>query len=413
MGLAKTLWMEAIERGYDYIDKYVCSKCFHIDKSVQAFIYNNATQYLCDYCGKKSKKKPIAAPLEKVIGLIVEGIKTEWGDPNNEGVGWCSAEGGWVGASVIDTYDLLINEFGFGDLHDNLFKDILNTINCEQWCQIDPYSLSPHDQLYYDWERFSEQVKYHTRYVFYRIKEKKSNFEFEEKSEPHKILDYIGSIIKEFGLIRTLSIGSIFVRARVHGKDDKYSSVEELGPPPREKSISTRMSPVGIPIFYGSTDEKIAIVETYNNDAKSNSLATVATFKTLKKFKVLDLTKLPEVPSIFDECNRHLRTPLIFLHSFLRDVTRPIKKDGREHIEYVPTQIVSEYFRYVFRDSKKAPIKGIIYPSSIVNRGASCALFFENDNVVQDGNFDGNPDNKWLTMLTKTICRVNLRKMKL
>jgi hypothetical protein len=47
-------------------------------------------------------------------------------------------------------------------------------------------------------------------------------------------------------------------------------------------------------------------------------------------------------PSLFDEQRRHLRAGLSFLHDFAADLAKPIEKDGREHIEYVPTQIVTE-----------------------------------------------------------------------
>ena len=41
------------------------------------------------------------------------------------------------------------------------------------------------------------------------------------------------------------------------------------------------------------------------------------------------------------ERRRHLRAALSFLRGFVEDLAKPIKKDGREHIEYVPTQIVT------------------------------------------------------------------------
>src|SRR5437870_5994128 len=41
------------------------------------------------------------------------------------------------------------------------------------------------------------------------------------------------------------------------------------------------------------------------------------------------------------ERRRHLRAALSFLRGFVEGLAKPIKKDGREHIEYVPTQIVT------------------------------------------------------------------------
>ncbi len=66
---------------------------------------------------------------------------------------------------------------------------------------------------------------------------------------------------------------------------------------------------------------------------------------------MIDLAALPEIPSIFDEARRHLRPPLRFLHEFSWRISAPVRTAARteaEMVEYVPTQIVSEYFRTTF-----------------------------------------------------------------
>ena len=49
---------------------------------------------------------------------------------------------------------------------------------------------------------------------------------------------------------------------------------------------------------------------------------------------------------------------------FISDFTKAIQRSGYEHIDYVPTQIVTEYFRHVFKIGDQINIDGIIYPSS-------------------------------------------------
>lgn len=39
---------------------------------------------------------------------------------------------------------------------------------------------------------------------------------------------------------------------------------------------------------------------------------------------------------------------MIFLDRFAHEVSKPVAPDALEHIEYVPTQIVTEYFRHAF-----------------------------------------------------------------
>lgn len=73
---------------------------------------------------------------------------------------------------------------------------------------------------------------------------------------------------------------------------------------------------------------------------------------TVGKFTmILDLPNLPRVPTILHELPDSLeydpRPRLIFLHEISREMSRPIARDDRVHVEYVPTQVVTEYLRTV------------------------------------------------------------------
>ncbi len=73
------------------------------------------------------------------------------------------------------------------------------------------------------------------------------------------------------------------------------------------------------------------------------------------------------------------------MQSFIDWFARPIDRDGKEeHLEYIPTQIITEYLRYNYTINNK-PIDGIIYKSS-VGSGKSVVLFIQNDQCV---------DNDW------------------
>ena len=403
MGFYKELQIKLDNEGID-CDSYfriggkkVCHRCFD-DYAIQAFIQDNAKSTSCDYC-RKSSKKNISISLYEVVKFIIEGIRYEWDLPVNC-MGWCSQEGGWIGADVIGKVELL--EKLFLDINEDLLQDIKDLIANTRYCQKDPYSLRPEEDMYYNWKEFSEIIKHQVRYFFLKVG--KTNLLYEEK-KPYQILYNIGKAIKELGLIKTLPRGKKIFRARISPNKLK-AVVEELGPPPRDKAIqSNRMSPAGIPMFYGSMDEKTAIAEICDKKDRSNKYITVATFKTLKKLTVIDLTDLPELPSLFDKEKRHLRTPLKFLRSFLLDFSKPIKKDDddREHIEYVPTQVVTEYFRHVFRQGPKK-IEGIIYQSAQKRNGKSCVLFCDSEKCIQDNKVktDENSD-KWLMMISSSV----------
>jgi hypothetical protein len=397
--------MEEARGFYTPPEKNVCSNCFG-DYAIKEFIQEESTSGFCDYCGKR-KRTLIAAPLESVIEFIMEGIRSEWGDPNDEGVGWMSSEGGWIGADVIDSYDLLSEEIDLQIENEILFSDILDTIFDRQWCRKNPYALSRHQEWLYDWESFSNQVKHQARYMFFKIPKRKPIFKFDKEPAPYEILFTLRKMVNRFGLIKAIEPGTLFIRARSHKKGDQYTTLKDLGPPPKEKTLSNRMSPAGIVMLYGALDKNTAIREIRDVDQSKTHITTVA-FKVLEPFKVLDLTGLPPVPSLFDSATRDNRSSVIFLRSFCYDISKPIEKDDRVHIEYVPTQVVTEYFRLIFRDEKRKPIKGIIYPSSRLPGGKSCVLFFTSENCTADGVLEKGT-KFWLSMESSTIRTRKLR----
>jgi hypothetical protein len=76
---------------------------------------------------------------------------------------------------------------------------------------------------------------------------------------------------------------------------------------------------------------------------------------------------------------RRERAELSFLHGFARDLSAQIERDNRIHIEYVPTQVVSEYLRRVFRDANGSPLTGSRLTRPRLRAGAmSCCSLARN-----------------------------------
>ena len=122
------------------------------------------------------------------------------------------------------------------------------------------------------------------------------------------------------------------------------SSFEAVGLPPRRvASSSGRMNAAGIPYLYLAFDDTTAIKETISKAGKQYCLAK---FKSKQSMKVLNLVNLPKSPSIFNPSTDSRRYETYFLRKFQKAISKPITKDGKEHVDYVPTQIVSEYFRH-------------------------------------------------------------------
>ncbi|MEA4879260.1 MAG: HEPN-associated N-terminal domain-containing protein [Dehalococcoides mccartyi] len=373
-------------------DKYVCGECV-TDYAIKEFIAQNAFSEKCSYCSNKSDE-PIAAPLEEVIEFMREGLETEWDDPVNC-VGWESAEGGWMGANVIDSYELIAVEIEeLNGSNQAVLDDIIYSLD-QEWCQRDPYGLPDDEALFLSWTGFSDQVKHHTRYIFLRQKE--------EEELPHdldiipvnKMLDRLSaeiSNLEEENLLTMIKVGSKIFRTRIHENGLQLSKASEIGTVPLESAkYSNRMSPAGIPMFYGSFDSETALEETINDsDIGVGKIASIGTFSTIKQLEVLDLTQDHEIPSIFDTNRSYLRSSLIFLRNFEDEISKPIEKDGAEHIEYVPTQVFTEYIRHLYKDQSGNSLDGILYRSSKHQGGVCCVLFIQNEQCCD--NYQPNDD---------------------
>ena len=120
-----------------------------------------------------------------------------------------------------------------------------------------------------------------------------------EAVDPAELLNVLEEILEALGLVRTLPKGTRFVRARKHPAKVSLHTADDLGPPPAEEAcLPNRMSPAGVPMFYGAIEEETSRAEIEFPD--SALAATVATFETTRKISVVDLSELPDVPSLFD-----------------------------------------------------------------------------------------------------------------
>lgn len=384
MGYAKEQLIRQMELGYGNVpNKNVCAECVS-DYALKEFITENAHENECSYCSKESDE-PIAIALVELVDYICECIHTEWEDPAGC-MGWDGAEGGYQGASVYTGYELVTDQIE--ELYDTdnleLLDDIASSLGDSLWCQRDPYGLRDEEALIYSWEYFSNLVKHKVRYNFSRFDDEEQRKYDGDRTPVSKVLERIADEILgldgRYGLMASIEEGRRIFRARVHKKDEGLSTAKDLGTVPLDKAkYSNRMSPAGIPMFYGALDAETVYREILD-ETKDNKdkVAYIATFKTLRPMTVLNLSNLPEVPSIFDRANNHLISSIIFLRSFSRELSKPINKDGFEHIEYVPTQVFTEYVRHFFKLGDHASIDGILYPSSRHDGGVSCVLFIEN-----------------------------------
>ena len=136
-------------------------------------------------------------------------------------------------------------------------------------------------------------------------------------------------------------------------------------------------------MLYSAFDPTTAFLETISRKDKKKDSITISKFKLKKEIYVVDFNRLPKLPSIFDYKKVKTHYLIRFLYDLEREFTQEIKKDGKEHIEYVPTQVVTEYFRYPFNKNRQNIIEGIVYPSSKNKSKSSSVIFWNNEECLE------------------------------
>ncbi len=372
MGAAKAWAMEQEERGYSEAEGAICEDCV-TDPALKRWVSQNLSDTDCQFCGKESDE-PIAASFDEFIGIVLTGVNFDWNHPDIEGISYVSAEGGYQ-ALVCSTVDILDD---YEISKDRAVIDaIIDVVDCDGWVEREYYVGNKSQRLKWGWNYFKRVVKHKTRYVFLTPNDDEGS----QEVPPSRMLAAIGGTIvdelSDLNLIKEITTEADIFRIRVG--TNPYKTGAEIGTPPAELATQpNRMSPAGIPMFYGAFDVATARLETFDFEHHKGQILSIGTFRPTRNLRVLDLANLPEVPSVFEDDGHRRIHPLRFLHAFARDIAKPINRDGREHIEYVPSQIVTEYFRHVFRDADNRAIDGIIYRSSKDGGTHALVLFCEN-----------------------------------
>jgi hypothetical protein len=389
-------------------DEFVCGDCFG-DDGLREFCANHAVSKKCDFCGATGSE-PIAASLDEVIEHISGCVHMYFDDPANAGLPYESAEGGYQG-TTYETYEVF-EELGLDfpkDKDDRLRNAIEYGLENDLWSEAEPFALSPDQQLRFSWEQFCRIVQYERRYFFLQENRSKSRYTTDELFSPAQILKMIFAFAEDAGAFIKLPAGTHIFRARHQPAGKTYATAGSLGPPPRDHAIKTnRMSPAGVVMTYASEDCETALAET----ADAPGTFTIGEFAIERDLLILDLCSLPLAPSVFAELpdgyEYDPRPRLNFLHNISREISRPIARDNRVHIEYVPTQVVTEYVRTVVR-IKQCKVDGIRYNSSRKNAKTALVLFADQENLVLEKSEQPKfyrLESRWLRLIKASSTKV-------
>jgi hypothetical protein len=368
MGQTKRAIDRETEVGYHSMDKRVCNHCVS-DIDIKKFIKEEGEESECDYCLNNRAK---TVSFNDFIEFFLKHVDSVYDDLLNVLVN--TDDGKTLGIyDLLDDIDLTEK--------DALREDVTDSLSDRAWCETPYYQYSLSEALGYGWDEFAKVVKHKSRYAFYQFDREYSD----QPIPPSAFLDALSDAISQLGLYKTLTKGAFLYRVRIEDKNIKLKFATELASnKPENVKQANRMSPAGIAMFYGAFDIGTAIKETYS-EKKYKQTATVAKFKLLKNITLVDFSKIPRYLRFFEEAIYN-NEQIEFLNGFIKDISKEIDKDGFEHIDYAPTQIVTEHLRYVHhRKRDDEEIYGLIYPSSKNEGKNSVVIFCENEHCVEKG----------------------------
>ena len=376
MGYFKELMIEREEEGSMHPfhgNKNVCTKHFD-DQYLQEYIKTKGQIGECSYCGNKtcpvlSMKDFMGYVESKLYNRLCTvdeenlPLTSTYYEDGEEEIPGLSRVGCYVAPNCVERYSgvyEMMSAYGLCTSDNELNEDISACFDEDIWIKKNIFEEDLDVELSYAWESFCEIVKYKRRYTYYNDE----GFVGQEKWK-EDVLTEVMNLCEEI-LVSSLPKGMFIYRGRINDTGKPFYKFEELTAPPMNFAKENRMSPEGISMFYGAFDKDTPIKEIRNYNFKST--INLGRFETKKELFVVDLCKIPDkisfwMPQHFSEYK--------FLKKFHSEITKPVDKNPG--IEYVPTQVFTEYIRFMNHQH----LDGIIYRSSQTNL-KNIVLFYDN-----------------------------------
>ncbi len=367
MGNAKNRMEEEQDRGWNPPQKFACQVCVG-DVYLRKLIRQNLTSRQCDYCQSKSRK---SAPVQVIMAAVSTGLLKSVNTYEHAGCPYSSEDTEIQMYQTIEVLEPLLLKCNF-----NLLEDIANAFHNDQWVVAADgmwMSSHEHEELTWAWEQFVRVVKYETRFHFGIASTRSERPWSSGLLDISEVLPFLAKQIRTHRLTKTLNTGLKLFRIRIREDGEDWpSNARELGAPPPASARAGRMNPAGISYFYTALKEETALKEV---GATEGTKVVVSIWETNRPMLVVDFAKLPAMPSPFDKENLRKREMILFLRGFLQDIAKRIEKDGKEHVEYVPTQVICEFISQVFKTPAGKHVDGILYSSSIDKGEQNLVLF--------------------------------------
>lgn len=252
------------------------------------------------------------------------------------------------------------------------------------------YAPMPEEELvdYFSlqWNNIVEELKYNRRFFSDSVR----NFFDAIFSSVNEILAVQSSPVRFLKPVRTESEGFLVYRGRIVDSDEigkiENDPFKEVGPTPKEKARSGRMSPEGIVALYCATEKKTAIAELRPAIGQISAVIELRFSRalTLLDFRWLEHTLDEGWSSYLDpqyKKNSNIRGFLRKLHFLISQPVMP----GKE-ADYLITQTMAEYLSHV----RKPGFDGIVFASSQFKSGTNIVLFGKDEPLINSKEFSVN-----------------------
>ena len=379
MGVMKRIWMEAMERGNVPPDKgeyYICEHHYE-DPNLKKIIHDNAIDGRCSFCGRKTKVCDMHDFLSHVMFRIVMQYQdfedamlysaSGFYDSPDEVIPGFRNINGYVVPDEAEYYDSIdelmeaVDLFSGDKAVDDYVKQQFGT---QQWISRDLVNSDGATELYNSWLHFANIVRSQRRFTFLAQPDILTT---QIHSRPCNLLEEIRDYIILCGLCADVPAGTDLFRARRVDKLATCYTFNDLTSPPDKYARANRMSPVGVSMFYASMDMETARRECTGDEPN----IIVGHFKPRKPLKIIDFTRLQMLSFWMENFE-----PNHFLYLFHAELVKSLAPDDTNAISYVPSQVFTEYLRYMFKDEKGNHIDGMVYKSAKTN-GHNIVLFYD------------------------------------
>ena len=367
MGMAKRMMEEAETRMFWPSGDRICADHLH-----DAFLRTRLAPARYDTCCVACGLRTSSVDLDDLMEIVVASLQTNRRRAVDDLYLDRESKSGYALATVVDTSDAVMNDL-IDAVDVQVAELIAERLQDEGWFDPGELWLIGTELMSSGWTNFVDWIKGKSIDLADIEHEPLPDQWMGEQADgipPSRLLAQLIKVFDSTGALIELPPAAWYRITYLSPEEPRTAA--RLGAPPIEFATRpNRFSQVGVSAFYCASEPGTAFAETPRDALRDPVLSKWTPSRPLN---VVDLTRLPRVPSYWDTDRTNERHWLTILQGFSADVSIPIGPDDKVR-DYRPTQAVS----HAIRQWGKAD--GIVFASSKTGT-PNCVLFINNSQCV-------------------------------